>query len=162
MSTAALPRVTVVVAKHRDAVPLFAGQRAVAIGVICSEEDGKEGRAALDRALAEAEGRGCRVAHARRTLGGQQGRGRESLLEEFRELRPQQYRTLTRSGRRTTRAPACPRTTYRPATPARPSTRSRPPVTTNPPRGSRSSSNAAGPVRTSGATSPLRCATRRR
>lgn len=89
MSTAALPRVTVVVAKHRDAVPLVAGQRAAAIGVICSEEDGKEGRTALDRALAEAEGRGCRVAHAPRTLGGQQGRGRESLLKEFREVRPQ-------------------------------------------------------------------------
>lgn len=89
MSTAALPRVTVVVAKHRDAVPLVAAQRAVAIGVICSEEDGKEGRAALDRALAEAEGRGCRVAHAPRTLGGQQGRGKESLLKEFHEVRPQ-------------------------------------------------------------------------
>ncbi|WP_237527863.1 hypothetical protein [Streptomyces sp. SID2119] len=72
MSTAALPRVKAVVARHRGAVPLVAGQRAVAIGVICSEEDGKEGRAALDRALAEAEGRGCRVAHAPRTLGGQQ------------------------------------------------------------------------------------------
>ncbi|MFD6803039.1 hypothetical protein [Streptomyces cyaneofuscatus] len=80
---------TVVVAKHRDAVPRVAAQRAVAIGVICSEEDGKEGRAALDRALAEAEGRGCRVAHAPRTLGGQQGRGKESLLKEFHEVRPQ-------------------------------------------------------------------------
>ncbi|MFD3416001.1 hypothetical protein [Streptomyces cyaneofuscatus] len=87
--TAALPRVTVVVAKHRDAVPLVAAQRAVAIGVICSEEDGKEGRAALDRALAEAEARGCRVAHAPRTLGGQRGRGKESLLKEFHEVRPQ-------------------------------------------------------------------------
>ncbi|MFD8062822.1 hypothetical protein ACFXA0_33050 [Streptomyces cyaneofuscatus] len=75
MSTAALPRVKAVVARHRGAVPLVAGQRAVAIGVICSEEDGKEGRAALDRALAEAEGRGCRVAHAPRTLGQQDNPG---------------------------------------------------------------------------------------
>lgn len=90
MSTAALPRVTVVAAKYRDAVPLVALQRgAAAIGVICAEEDGKEGRAALDRALADAEGRGCRVAHAPRTLGGQRGSGKEELLKEFQEVRPQ-------------------------------------------------------------------------
>lgn len=60
MSTAALPRVTVVVAKHRGAVPLVAAQRAVAIGMICSEEDGKEVRSGPDGACvvgAHAQGR---------------------------------------------------------------------------------------------------------
>ncbi|MGW6716733.1 hypothetical protein ACWF9X_04950 [Streptomyces globisporus] len=90
MSTAALPRVTVVAAKHRDAVPLVALQRDAAdITVLCTEGDDKAGRAALDRALVEAEGRGCRVSHAPRTLTVQQGGGKEELLSQFHELRPQ-------------------------------------------------------------------------
>ncbi|MEU3007085.1 hypothetical protein [Streptomyces sp. NPDC007020] len=89
MTTAALPRVTVVAAQHRDAVLLVAQQQdAAALGVLCARSDDKEGRAALDRALAEAESRGCRVVHAPRTLTGQSGT-KEELLRQFLELRPQ-------------------------------------------------------------------------
>ncbi|MEE1772900.1 hypothetical protein PUR34_33260 [Streptomyces sp. JV185] len=60
-ATSPTQRVTIVAARHREAVALLAAEGAGAeLTVLCVEEDGKDGRAALDRALAT----------ARRELGG--------------------------------------------------------------------------------------------
>ncbi|MEV6165820.1 hypothetical protein AB0L71_28675 [Streptomyces sp. NPDC052052] len=93
MSAAAAERVVVVAARHRDAVALVAAEETGAeIGVLCVAEDDKDGRAALDRALAEAARRGCRVLGAPRTVGTQEGGSAATLLRELRALRPQRVR----------------------------------------------------------------------
>lgn len=89
-ATGPAQRVTIVAARHREAVALVEAEGAGAeIGVLCVEEDGKDGRAALDRALADAERRGCKVVGAPRTVGTQDG---DALLRELRALRPQRVR----------------------------------------------------------------------
>ncbi|WP_405717428.1 hypothetical protein [Streptomyces sp. NBC_00046] len=86
-------RVTIVAARHREAVALVAAEGSGAeLSVLCVEEDGKDGRAALDRALAEAERRGCRVMGPPRTVGGENGGGHAALLRELRALNPQRVR----------------------------------------------------------------------
>ncbi|RPK63909.1 MULTISPECIES: hypothetical protein [unclassified Streptomyces] len=94
MSTAGpARRVTIVAARHREAVALVAAEGPGAeLSVLCVEEDGKDGRAALDRALADAERRGCRVAGAPRTVGAPDGGGHAALLRELRTLKPQRVR----------------------------------------------------------------------
>ncbi|MFF2331453.1 MULTISPECIES: hypothetical protein [unclassified Streptomyces] len=89
MSAAVTERVAVVVARHRDAVPLVAAEEPGAeIGVLCVAEDDKDGRAALDRALAEAGRRGCRIVGAPKTVGMQEGGAAAGLLRELRALCP--------------------------------------------------------------------------
>lgn len=84
---------TIVAARHREAVALVAAEGPGAeLSVLCVEEDGKDGRAALDRALADAERRGCRVTGAPRTVGAPDGGGHAALLRELRTLKPQRVR----------------------------------------------------------------------
>ncbi|WP_406456175.1 hypothetical protein OG782_29795 [Streptomyces sp. NBC_00876] len=93
-ATADSARVAVVAECAADAAVLVGAERAggSVIGVICLRDDGGEGRAALDRALADASGRGCRVAGAPRFVDGQGEAGAAGLLKELRALRPQRIR----------------------------------------------------------------------
>ncbi|MGW0958345.1 hypothetical protein ACWD4K_04735 [Streptomyces gelaticus] len=89
-ATGPAQRVTIVAASPREAVALVAAQGAGAeLTVLCVEEGGKDGRAALDRALADAGRRGCKVVGSPRIIGTQDGDG---LLRELRALRPQRVR----------------------------------------------------------------------
>ncbi|MGW2179583.1 hypothetical protein ACWCXX_16075 [Streptomyces sp. NPDC001732] len=93
MSGAAPTRVAVVAARHREAVALVAAEGAgTELTVLCVMEDDKEGRGALDRALAEAERRGCRLAGPVRTLDAREGGVAAALLRELRSARPQRVR----------------------------------------------------------------------
>ncbi|MGW1406641.1 hypothetical protein [Streptomyces sp. NPDC002403] len=90
-ATSPTQRVTIVAVRHREAVALVAAEGAGAeLTVLCVEEDGKDGRAALDRALADAGRRGCKVAGSPRTIGTRDGG--DALLRELRALRPQRVR----------------------------------------------------------------------
>lgn len=89
--------VAVVVPEPADAVRLVALQPSGAeIAVVCLRAGAKDGRAALDRALAAAADRGCRVLGGIRVLGVEAG-GDDSaaaLLEELRALDPERLSTL--------------------------------------------------------------------
>jgi hypothetical protein len=87
--------VAVVVPEPEDAVPLVALETAGAeIAVICLRAGAKEGRAALDRALADAADRGCRVAGGPRVLGVEGKDTVAVLLDELAELNPERLHTL--------------------------------------------------------------------
>ncbi|WP_261991761.1 PLL family lectin [Streptomyces sp. OR43] len=70
---------------------LLAAERAGGgeISVICLRDEGRQGRAALDRAFAEASGRGCRMAGPPRIVNDERRTGVAELLKELRALRPQ-------------------------------------------------------------------------
>ncbi|WP_405405951.1 hypothetical protein [Streptomyces sp. NBC_01104] len=93
-TTAGSGRVAVVAECARDAAVLVAAETAggSGIGVICLRDDGKEGRAALDRALADASGRGCRVAGPPRFVTGEREAAVAGVVKELRALRPRRIR----------------------------------------------------------------------
>lgn len=87
--------VAVVVTEPAAAVPLVTLEAPGAeIAVVCLRAGAKEGRAALDRALAQAAERGCRVLGAPRILGGEGGDSVAALLDELREINPERLHTL--------------------------------------------------------------------
>ncbi|MEU9366478.1 hypothetical protein AB0D78_27645 [Streptomyces avermitilis] len=87
--------VAVVVAEPAAAVPLVSLEAPGAeIAVVCLRAGAKEGRAALDRALAQAAERGCRVLGAPRILGGEGEDFAAALLDELREINPERLHTL--------------------------------------------------------------------
>ncbi|WP_078947599.1 hypothetical protein [Streptomyces griseus] len=90
--------VAVVVPEPADAVPLVALEPAGAeIAVVCLRAGGKDGRAALDRALTAAADRGCRVLGGPRVLGVE---GTDdpatvaAVLDALRDLEPERLHTL--------------------------------------------------------------------
>ncbi|GGZ26116.1 hypothetical protein [Streptomyces poonensis] len=87
--------VAVVVPEPADAVPLVALEPPGAeLAVVCLGPGTKEGRAALDRALAQAAERGCRVADGPRVLRTEGGDTVAALLDALREIGPERLRTL--------------------------------------------------------------------
>ncbi|POX48976.1 hypothetical protein C3489_25730 [Streptomyces sp. Ru71] len=85
--------VAVVVTEPADAVPLVGLQPAGAdIAVVALQAGGKDGRAALDRALGAAGDRGCRVAGAPRVL--KPGDPVPALLAELDAIGPDRLHTL--------------------------------------------------------------------
>ncbi|WP_129305973.1 hypothetical protein [Streptomyces sp. L2] len=87
--------VAVVVPEPADAVPLVGLQPPGAqIAAVCLGEGTKDTRAALDRALAEATTRGCRVLGGVRVLGTGPGDAVAALLGELRAIGPHRLHTL--------------------------------------------------------------------
>lgn len=88
--------VAVVVPEPADAVALVGLEPAGAeIAVVALRAGAKEGRAALDRALAAAADRGCGVLGAPRVLSGRDsGDTVAALLDELRDLAPERLHTL--------------------------------------------------------------------
>ncbi|MCQ4210621.1 hypothetical protein [Streptomyces longispororuber] len=87
--------VALVAAEPADAVPLVALQEAGArLTVICLAPGDRAGRARLDRALSEAEGRGCAVAEPPRVLGVAGADAVPALVDALEGVRPDRVHTL--------------------------------------------------------------------
>ncbi|MER5530211.1 hypothetical protein ABT075_37445 [Streptomyces sp. NPDC002677] len=87
--------VAVVVPEPRDAVAVVEREAPGSeIAVVCLRPGGKDGRAALDRALAAAESRGCRVRGGPRVLDSDPRQALPALREELRALDPERLHTL--------------------------------------------------------------------
>ncbi|MPY41242.1 hypothetical protein FNH04_15380 [Streptomyces phyllanthi] len=85
----------VVVPEPADAVPLVSLEApGTEIAVVCLRAGGKEGRAALDRALAQAAERGCRVLGGPAVLRAESGDPVTALLDELRGINPERLHTL--------------------------------------------------------------------
>ncbi|MEU5086193.1 hypothetical protein [Streptomyces sp. NPDC021356] len=87
--------VAVVVAEPGDAVPLLALQPPGAeVAVVCLRGGEKDARTALDRALASAEDRGCRLLGGVRVVRGEGAQVFPALLDELRAVAPDRVHTL--------------------------------------------------------------------
>ncbi|MGW7237525.1 hypothetical protein [Streptomyces sp. NPDC054804] len=87
--------VAVVVPEPRDAVAVVEREAPGSeIAVVCLRAGAKDGRAALDRALAAAESRGCRVRGGLRVLDTDPHDALPALREELSALDPERLHTL--------------------------------------------------------------------
>ncbi|WP_427919458.1 hypothetical protein [Streptomyces sp. cg40] len=87
--------VAVVVPEPRDAVaPVERAAPGARIAVVCLRPGGKDGRAALDRALAAAEARGCRTHGGLRVLDADARDASAALAAELRAIDPDRLHTL--------------------------------------------------------------------
>ena len=87
--------VAVVVPEPRDAVgPVGREAPGAEIAVVCLRPGGKDGRAALDRALAAAEARGCRVRGGPRVLDTDARNASAALAAELLAIDPERLHTL--------------------------------------------------------------------